>query len=141
MNIKNVLKYLPVVSLLNHLPEIPVFSSSVKTLGHLTYAFIGTGILISSLFFGTPNVLRWNEISERREKARQEYNQLYDRAEKCVEQDGLSGLTSLREVNDLYSRAGKPIRIDRGRFGEIIIPEPTRENLEKVVQSCEAEVK
>lgn len=84
---------------------------------------------------GSPNPLRWNETFEKRARERQSYNELYNKAVECVEQDKIPGLSNLRELNDLYLRAGVNVGYNPG--GTIHFPFIPKENLEKVVQGCE----
>ena len=145
--LKNSWKYLPIGSAIAYEKELArknEVGSNGKVLFHTVYPAIVGSFLVASLMYGTPNVTKWPQISERRERARQEYNQLYDKAFECVEQDGIKGLTSLKEIDELYSRAGRPIKIDyisqeRRLSGIPIGIDLTKTDLERVVASCEAE--
>ena len=134
MNLKNTLKNswkaLPVVS----------FASILGTYG------------IVSILMGTPNPKTWHDKS----KEIQGYNRLYNQAVKCIEKDGVYGL-SLNEVGELYSRAGIDFKVPEMRgfkkgfnlrgnlmYGNFYRPdarfdgpELKKAHLEKVVKSCE----
>lgn len=80
------------------------------------------------LFLGFAGLVYIENNTERKIKRQeQEYKELYDKATKCVEQDGIKGLSSLGEIDELYSRVG-----------EFKMPPLERGDLERVVQSCEA---
>ena len=147
--LENSWKYLPIGSAIAYEKENRrknEFGSIGKALFHSVYPAIVGAFLVASLIYGTPNVTKWPQISERRVRARQEYNQIYERAFRCVEQDGIEGLTSLKEIDELYSRAGRPIKIDyisqdRRLSGIPVNINLTKTDLERVVASCEAEGK
>ena len=141
--LKNSWKYLPVGSAVAYVNEIRrknEVDSNGKVLFHTAYPAIVFGFLVASLMYGTPNVKKWPEIAEHGERARQEYNELYDQAVRCVEQDGISGL-NLNELGELYSRAGVNVGVNPNldpRAVTFRLPRLTRKNLEKVVYlDCE----
>ncbi|MEK6896945.1 MAG: hypothetical protein AABW93_00250 [Nanoarchaeota archaeon] len=158
--LQNLWKYLPVGSAIAYEQGISrrnevsrrnkVNSFEVGSIGkqflHTVYPAIVGAFLAASFMHGTPNVKKWPEITEHRERARQEGNQLYDKAFECVEQDGIKGLTSLKEIYELYSRAGISIKLDHisqeRRLSEIPIRNNLKKtDLERVVASCKAEGK
>ncbi|HEB47127.1 MAG TPA: hypothetical protein ENI22_01520 [Candidatus Pacearchaeota archaeon] len=147
MSIKNALrnswKFLPFVSLLRSDPLKDATLKGVgKALGHAVYAVAAPMVpivyLTGSLAFGTANPSRWNEIGKERRREAQEYNQLYDRATNCVEEDGNLGLTSLGEITKLYSKAGVTVNY-KPEIRRPKLPILKKAHLERVVQNCETE--
>ncbi len=141
-------KYLPGISVIeyNSSKEESEIKCLVKELGHVAYAFGSAGLIVGflagSFIAGTPNVTRWSKIAEQRERAEQEYNELYRKAAQCVEKDRVDGL-NLNELTELYSRAGMNLNVNPNLDPQAVtfrLPRLTRENLEKVVKSCELPV-
>ncbi len=143
--LKNSWKALPFVSLLRSDPLKDATLKGVgKALGHAVYAVAAPMVpivyLTGSLAFGTSNPSRWSEIVKERQGESQEYNMLEDQATRCVEKDGIPGLSNLGEVNELYSRAG--VSPEVGFYSKKAIadfPRLTREDLERAVQNCNTE--
>lgn len=118
---------------------------NLKNIGKYFVGIILGTLILGSAQYGTPSPLRWIEVERQIKRERQEYNKLYSMAVKCVEKDKIAGLTSLEEINELYSRAGIKINLNP-TFWEpetlkLKFPKLTRGDLEKVVQSCEIPVK
>ena len=151
--LKNSWKYLPIGSAIAYEKELArknEVGSNGKVLFHTVYPAIVGSFLVASLMYGTPNVTKWPQISERRERARQEYNAIVNQVIQCVDRDGVPGL-SVKEINELYQRAGidfeAPPQPDfeadflRGVFyrpprQEVKGPSLTKNDLERVAASC-----
>lgn len=150
MTLKNIRRKiwngLPVVSLFRYCNKYVSgeYDSLGKCFGHSVYSMLPFVYLVTSLLAGTPNISRWNEIREQSQREKQEYNSLYNKVVECVDRDGIEGLTSLAEIDELYSKAGIDVRdIDfdprRGLTINRSLPNIKGNDLKKVVASCESE--
>lgn len=139
--------YLPCVSFVRNEEKVErgeSLPSRGKFWGHLAYAMAPFVYLISSFVIGTPNPLNWNEIAGQRQREVQEYNILANQATNCVGgEDGFN----IPEMNELSRRAEINFRAPESfgvnfrnkSFYIFEFPGLTKKDLEKVVQSCEAE--
>ncbi len=120
--------------------KTPTFESLGKTSPIVYSLILGAGLMA----YGLNTEKNWT-------KERQEYNQLYNQAVECVEQDGNPGLSSQAEINELYRRAGVS-PIDVNSFSKAIslvfssdesprvdFPALKKQNLETIAQSCRKE--
>lgn len=116
-------------------------------------AFGIAGVFVGSyLGTGTLNPTKWVEVVRDDKRENQEYSTLVDEVTQCVNRDNIEGY-SFNELNELYRRAGVELNLEETSFninfqagwintstGAIIeVPKLTKQDLQKVVESCEAE--
>ncbi len=105
----------------------------LKMIGHTAYATTLAIFLGFSISTGTFDVSKWPEIFEERRDAIEEYFNLRREAYACVDEDGIEGLTTFKEIEEFYSRAEIPVSVSAN---QINIPRPSGQDLERVVESC-----